>query len=44
MSDLTATVDLLGELVAYPTISTDPNRAIIDLLAGRVHMILIPLR
>jgi len=36
MSDLTATVDLLGELVAYPTISTDPNRAIIDLLAGRL--------
>ena len=36
MSDLTATVDLLGELLAYPTISTDPNRAIIDLLAGRL--------
>ncbi|HHB80959.1 MAG TPA: M20/M25/M40 family metallo-hydrolase, partial [Aliiroseovarius sp.] len=35
-SRLDETIALLGELVAYPTISTDPNLAMIEALADRL--------
>ena len=36
MTALEQTVDLLGELIAYPTVSTDSNLAMIDDLANRL--------
>jgi len=37
MSDLTGTVDLLGELVSYPSVSSDSNLALIEAMAGRLE-------
>ncbi|MGB2200221.1 MAG: acetylornithine deacetylase [Pseudooceanicola atlanticus] len=37
MSDLDTTKDLLGELIAYPTVSADSNLELIALLANRLH-------
>ncbi len=39
MDGLADTVDLLDRLVAYPTVSTDSNLALIDDLAGRLQTI-----
>lgn len=38
MTLLEQTKELLGDLIALPTVSADPNRAIIDLLAERLKM------
>ena len=37
MTALSRTIDTLGRLIAYPTISTDSNLAIIEDLAGRLE-------
>lgn len=34
MTDLATTRDILARLIAYPTVSTDPNRALIDWVAA----------
>ncbi len=37
MSDLERSIDILSDLIAYPTVSSDSNLALIDDLAGRLE-------